>query len=48
MYKREMVISMLGTSEVHSVQRASHPVKIDINKNLDPKQKTIQTFNIDD
>ena len=23
------------------------PVKIDINKKLDPKQKTIQTFNID-
>ena len=24
------------------------PVKIDLNKELDPKQKTIQTFNIDD
>ena len=25
----------------------SHPVKIDLNKKLDPKQKTIQNFNID-
>lgn len=25
----------------------SHPVKIDLNKKLDPKQKTIQAFNID-
>ena len=24
-----------------------HPVKIDLNKKLDPKQKTIQAFNID-
>ena len=24
----------------------TQPVKIDLNKNLDPKQKTIQTFNI--
>ena len=23
------------------------PIKIDLNKKLDPKQKTIQTFNID-
>ena len=26
---------------------ASQPVKINLNKKLDPKQKTIQTFNID-
>ena len=26
---------------------AAHPVKIDLNKKLDPKQKTIQAFNID-
>ena len=26
---------------------ASHPVKIDLKKKLDPMQKTIQTFNID-
>ena len=25
----------------------SHPIKIDLNKKLNPKQKTIQTFNID-
>ena len=25
----------------------AHTVKINLNKNLDPKQKTIQTFNID-
>ena len=25
----------------------SHPAKIDLNKNLDPKQKTIQAFHID-
>ena len=25
----------------------SHPVKIDLDKKLDPKQKTIQAFNID-
>ena len=25
----------------------THPVKIDLDKKLDPKQKTIQTFNID-
>ena len=25
----------------------AHPVKIDLNKKFDPKQKTIQTFNID-
>ena len=25
----------------------SHPVKIDLDKKLDPKQKTIQKFNID-
>ena len=25
----------------------AHPVKIDLNKKLDPKQKTIQNFNID-
>ena len=24
----------------------AHTVKINLNKNLDPKQKTIQTFNI--
>ena len=24
-----------------------HPVKIDLNKKLDPKQKTFQTFNVD-
>ena len=27
--------------------RFSHPAKIDLNKKLDPKQKTIQVFNID-
>ena len=26
---------------------AAHPVKIDLNKKLDPKQKIIQSFNID-
>ena len=25
----------------------AHPVKIDLNKKLNPKQKTIQAFNID-
>ena len=25
----------------------THPVKIDLNKKLEPKQKTIQAFNID-
>ena len=25
----------------------AHPVKLDLNKKLDPKQKTIQAFNID-
>ena len=25
----------------------SQPIKINLNKKLDPKQKTIQTFNID-
>ena len=25
----------------------SHPAKIDLNKKLNPKQKTIQIFNID-
>ena len=25
----------------------AHPVKIDLNKKLDPRQKTIQVFNID-
>ena len=25
----------------------SHPVKIDLNKKLDPKQKTIQAYDID-
>ena len=25
----------------------THPIKIDLNKKLDPKQKTIQAFNID-
>ena len=29
------------------IGRASQSVKIDLNKKLDPKQKTIQTFNID-
>ena len=24
-----------------------HPIKIDLNKKFDPKQKTIQAFNID-
>ena len=24
-----------------------HPVKIDLNEKLDPKEKTIQTFNVD-
>ena len=28
-------------------EQYSHPVKIDVNKKLDSKQKTIQTFNID-
>ena len=27
--------------------RWSHPAKIDLNKKLNPKQKTIQAFNID-
>ena len=25
----------------------AHPIKIDLDKKLDPKQKTIQAFNID-
>ena len=25
----------------------THPVKVDLNKKLDPKQKTIQVFDID-
>ena len=27
--------------------KKTRPVKIDLNKKLDPKKKTIQTFNID-
>ena len=30
----------------HDIQQTQH-VKVDLNKKLDPKQKTIQTFNID-
>ena len=30
--------------DFHSV---AQPVKLDLNKKLDPKQKTIQAFNID-
>ena len=29
-------------------RHTAQPVKIDLNKKLDPKQKTIQIFNIDD
>ena len=29
------------------VTRRAHPVKTYLNKKLDPKQKTIQAFNID-
>ena len=35
------------TGEVLSEHFISQPVKIYLNKKLDPKQKTIQTFNID-
>ena len=30
-----------------SMKSVAHPVKIDLNKKLDSKEKTIQTFNID-
>ena len=29
------------------VTRRAQPVKLDLNEKLDPKQKTIQAFNID-
>ena len=31
----------------HSLWDLTHSAKIDLNKKLDPKKKTIQTFNID-
>ena len=37
---------MAGALETE-IFRDSHPVKIDLNKKLDPTQKTIQTLNID-
>ena len=40
-----MKVSSSVTSKIK--QYASHPVKMDLNKKLDPKQKTIQAFNID-
>ena len=44
---------MTNWKEKHKICEASfqldetRPVKIDLNKKLDPKQKTIQAFNID-
>ena len=32
---------------VTQINAMPHPIKIDLDKKLDPKQKTIQTFNID-
>ena len=29
------------------MEQTSHPMKIDLNKKLDPRQKTTLTFNID-
>ena len=31
----------------YTIRATTQPVKKDLNKKLDPKQKTIQTFNID-
>ena len=43
--KNKSLYSLLGSSCFAGT--SSQPVKIDLNKMLDPKQKTIQTFNID-
>ena len=37
----------MGSYLAKLVALPSNPVKVDLNKQLDPKQKTIQTFNID-
>ena len=46
--KRVRGLSSLITDRDNSFEEAiTHSVKIDLNKELDPKQKTIQAFNID-
>ena len=42
-----LFINTLKRAQIYTKMHISHPVKIDLNKKLDPKQKTIQTFNID-
>ena len=46
---KERIIILNSTLEkiAFMIGKPSHPVKIDLNKMLDPKQKTIQAFNID-
>ena len=42
-----MVIAAKSTHWREQIGARPKPVKIDLNKKLDPKQKTIQAFNID-
>ena len=46
-YKKFSILFRVVTFAFVSKIYASHPIKIDFNKKLDPKQKTIQAFNID-
>ena len=41
------VYLVVELKEAHIKLHEAKPVKSDLNKKLDPKQKTIQTFNID-
>ena len=40
------VYLVVELKEAHIKLHVAKPVKLDLNKKLDPKQKTIQTFNI--
>ena len=49
-----LIFSMTFTASLNICRKetcyghdSAHPVKIDLDKKLDPKQKTIQAFNID-
>ena len=42
-----LFINTLKRAQIYTKMHLSHNVKIDLNKKLDPKQKTIQAFNID-
>ena len=47
-YALPSVLSMTAIlSDDNTIVNIAHPVKIDLNRKLDPKQKTIQAFNID-